>query len=250
MRPDRVKVAVLGDSHLAETHRRVSGMIADVVQLVDGPDLVFVAQDVYDHQDVEQLEPVEALLDSALAGSKRSVVVLSQVPPGWVERVCPTDSLDRVFTQVDTIIMKHAFDRVASPEQYIIGSQSPNLPLCYQQYLWQLGAWSTVPIVITDHTTAELAKSAINYMLTVQIAAANRLAGAAQRVNADWSAVESVLRHDQRIGPYAYVRPGKPNQHLLRDANTIGILNGTSNSDPTGFDDQTEYHEPPVTEDG
>ena len=70
---------------------------------------------------------------------------------------------------------------------------------------------------------AEFAKIAINMFLASQVDTTNRLAAAAAKVSADWGKIAVVLAHDQRIGPHAYLTPGRwqDSLHLLRDAVTL-----------------------------
>jgi UDPglucose 6-dehydrogenase len=83
-------------------------------------------------------------------------------------------------------------------------------------------------VLQTDLESAELAKLAINYFLNAQIETTNTLAAVAAKVGANWSDVAAVLRNDARIGPRAYLMPGHPNEHLLRDVNTIRKLRDAS----------------------
>jgi UDPglucose 6-dehydrogenase len=72
--------------------------------------------------------------------------------------------------------------------------------------------------------SAELSKLAINYLLAKQLEAANALARIADHIGAVWDEMIPGLRLDARIGQHAYLRPGEPNGHLLRDVRTIERL--------------------------
>lgn len=212
-----VKIAFAGGSHLCQTLRRVAQLRGlDVV--ASAADLFFVAEDVLDHGDL--VRP-HAIFEQLLMDVQEPVVLVSQVPPGTTRRWAAEHS-HRVYYQVDTIIMRSALTRAYAPEQLVVGCAYPKepLPLAYQEYLMAFKC----PVWQVSYETAELAKCAINYVLAKQIEAANDIAAAARNVGADYHHVEVILRTDARIGPRAYLRPGKTNQHLDRDVATVRRL--------------------------
>lgn len=76
-----------------------------------------------------------------------------------------------------------------------------------------------------SYESAEMAKCAINYMLAEQVRAARDLSTAALVCGADYEDVRRAMHNDARIGQHAYLRPGRTNQHLQRDVDTvIGLL--------------------------
>jgi UDPglucose 6-dehydrogenase len=76
---------------------------------------------------------------------------------------------------------------------------------------------------MTDYETAEFSKIAINMWLAAQVDCTNRLSAAAAKVGADWETVAKAMRLDPRIGPEAYLVPGRwqDSLHLLRDHVTL-----------------------------
>lgn len=218
-----IKFAVYGLGHLADTLRaELEGR--DALAGLPGSDLFelgFVAHDVTDHHNSNQLDLAAGYF--ARASSKHQfVVVLSQVPPGWMRRII--DGRTGVFYQVDTIIVKQAVARMLRPEQFIIGCADPEapLPLAYQQYL----ALHECPVLQMSYESAEVAKMAINYMLAKQVETACDLYAVCEATGADYDHVRIAMHMDARIGGQAYLRPGKTNRHLDRDVETIkNILN-------------------------
>ena len=222
-------IEVLGESHLAQTLKRAATIRGFTVNPHEygehyGPDLTFVAEDVYEHNDAG-LSAANGIANTAVIMASDDdkevpVVVLSQVPPGWMRSYGETR--ENVFYQVDTIIMNSAIERMVHPEQIIVGCLEPSkpLPLAYQEYLLAFEC----PVLKMSYESAELAKLAINYFLTAQITTTNILAGVAEKIGADWNDVARALHNDKRIGKYAYLRPGKANQHLNRDVTTIRVL--------------------------
>ncbi len=214
-----MNIEILGESHLAETMRRATAIRGFTHHPDDVKELIFVAEDVDDHTDTSG--PGDIMVHAVdTMYSQVPVIVVSQVPPGWTRRW--GESHPNIFYQVDTIIMRNALDRVLHTEQFIIGCLHPGvpLPLAYQEYL----SYFPAPILQMSYESAEFAKMAINYCLTKQIEMANNLSRAARGFEANWEAVEAALRNDKRIGKYAYLRPGEPNQHLMRDVATIELL--------------------------
>lgn len=233
---DRMMVGVLGSGHLACTTETALSVLGFNV----GPpppankfptewnncELWFVAVDVVDHDKLdgvhEAMEALQKFVDYNNAAPQITVVLLSQVPPGYTRKWA--DKFKNLYYQVDTIIVKDALRRMTKPEQVIIGSRDSfdGLPMCYQRYLLSLDC----PIRQMSYESAELAKCAINYALAEQITTAHKLKKAADVLGADYDAVRTALHGDARIGPRAYLRPGKLNQHLTRDVETIDRLIG------------------------
>ncbi len=212
-----MKIEVLGDSHLAQTLKRAAVLRGFVVDSpVSEVELTFVAEDVYDHANVQEVDTWMPYAIDKTHG-EHPVIVISQVPPGWTRKWSAT--VRDVFYQVDTIIMNTALDRMVYPEQFVIGCLDPEkpLPLAYQEFLIGFAA----PILKMNYESAELVKLGINYFLTAQINTTNTLAAVAKAIGADWEQVKKGLQNDKRIGKYAYLRPGQPNIHLNRDVATI-----------------------------
>ena len=71
-----------------------------------------------------------------------------------------------------------------------------------------------------------MSKIAVNMMLAAQVDTTTSLAKACKKVGANWASVSDVLMHDSRIGPRAYLTPGRwqDSKHLLRDWVTLQSL--------------------------
>ena len=210
------KFAVYGEGHLADALR--AELTMHRVLDDEGCELAFAAQDITDHRDPDQL--AEALSAFKKASLHRYAVVLSQVPPGWMRRA--VRGCQGIFYQVDTIIVKQAVARMLRPEQFIIGCADPEapLPFAYQEYL----ALHDCPVLQMSYESAEVAKCAINYMLAAQVRIACELFAASATAGANYEDVCRAMRNDARIGPRAYLRPGKLNRHLDRDIEAIAHL--------------------------
>jgi UDPglucose 6-dehydrogenase len=185
-------------------------------------DVVYVAPDVStDDRGESDFTAIEALLQLAFAhaAADATLVVLSQVPPGFTRRhLAPSRQL---FYQVETLIFGRAVERALFPERVIIGCADPEaaLPDAYQNYLNAFDC----PLLPMRLESAELAKISINCCLVASISAANTLAAVCEGIGADWSEIAPALKLDKRIGEHAYLKPGLgiAGGNLERDLHTV-----------------------------
>src|SRR5580704_8205946 len=80
----------------------------------DQCDLLFIAQDVNSDADLPALE---ALIKDIITPIDCCLVLCSQVPMGFTKRVFGEQ---KIYYQVDTIVMNQALERAIAPEQFII----------------------------------------------------------------------------------------------------------------------------------
>jgi UDPglucose 6-dehydrogenase len=185
-------------------------------------DLVYVALDVptddAGKSDLAGLDRLLELVTRAL-GPKATLVVLSQVPPGFT-RARMRPGL-RLYYQVETLIFGRAMERALNPERFIVGCADPAEPLppALRTYLEAFGC----PILPMRFESAELTKIAINCCLVSSIGVANTLAELCEGIGAVWSEIAPALKLDRRIGPYAYLSPGLgiAGGNLERDLATV-----------------------------
>jgi len=170
-------------------------------------DIVYLSYDVpTDDKGESDLAPVRALI--AEIGPHLAphalLVILCQVPPGFT-RSLPFDA-DRLYYQVETLIFGRAVERALKPERIIVGAPRSGepLPAALQQFL----AAFECPILPMRYESAELCKISINLCLVASVSVANTLADLSDRLGADWAEIAPALRLDQRIGRFAYLKPG------------------------------------------
>jgi UDPglucose 6-dehydrogenase len=185
-------------------------------------DLVYVALDVpTDDVGKSDLVGLDRLLELVIPalGPKATLVVLSQVPPGFT-RARMRPGL-RLYYQVETLIFGRAMERALSPERFIVGCADPAEPLppALRTYLEAFGC----PILPMRFESAELTKIAINCCLVSSIGVANTLAELCEGIGAVWSEIAPALKLDRRIGPHAYLSPGLgiAGGNLERDLATV-----------------------------
>jgi len=170
-------------------------------------DLIYVAPDIAtDDSGVSDLRVIDELLSLTFSSARVdcTIVVLSQVPPGYVRSKQVKGR--HLYYQVETLIFGQAVQRALFPERYIVGCDSPSnaLPSSYLEFLEA----HNCPILQMRYESAELAKISINMFLVSSVTTSNTLAELCEEIGADWSEIVPALRLDRRIGQYAYLSPG------------------------------------------
>jgi len=208
------------DAAFAE-HRAKLSFSADA-RTLKACDVVYVALDVpTDDVGLSDLSSINASLVTIIPalGPQASLVILSQVPPGFTRQVAFDPG--RLFYQVETLVFGRALERATLPERFIVGCANPAAPLppAYRGFLGSFGC----PILPMRYESAELAKIAINCFLVASVSTTNTLAELCERISADWSEIAPALRLDARIGPSAYLTPGLgiAGGNLERDLATV-----------------------------
>lgn len=217
------------DDLLAASRSRLT-FSSDTAYL-SGCEVIYVSPDVpTDDSGRSDLSSIDRLLDVALsaAAPHALVVVLSQVPPGFV-RSRQRDGVVLLY-QVETLVFGRGVERAVSPERIIVGCDDPSVPLPDALRTF-LDAFEC-PILPMRFESAELAKISINCCLVASVSMANTLAEICERVGADWSEIAPALKLDRRIGLHAYLTPGLGlgGGNLERDLATVDELsraNGT-----------------------
>jgi UDPglucose 6-dehydrogenase len=197
-------------------------------------EVIYFALDVpTDDEGGSDLSPLAQLIERvvALASNSTTLVVLSQVPPGFTRKLLK--SIERLedgrrlqlFYQVETLIFGRAVERALSPERFIVGSSDPQFQLPPQDYAELLNAFDC-PILVMRYESAELTKISINMCLVSSVSVANTMAELCEKIGADWSEMVPALKLDKRIGQYAYLSPGLgiAGGNLERDLATVVSL--------------------------
>lgn len=229
--PDRALAARLSRGELPFSEPRLAELVsanagrltftADASALA-ACDVVFIGTDVpTDGSGESDLKPIRDIIGAvqAAAAKDASIVVLSQVPPGFTRAYAGRDP--RFLYQVETLIFGRAVERALNPERIIVGCADPkaSLPGPYGELL----AGFDCPILPMRFESAELAKISINICLVASISAANVMAEMCEKTGADWAEIVPALRLDRRIGAHAYLTPGLgiAGGNLERDIATV-----------------------------
>ena len=216
-------------------------------------DVIYFSLDVStDQENRSDLSGLRRLIEEVVIYAKpeATLVVLSQVPPGFTRRLCAQfeQLLDqrriRVFYQVETLIFGRAVERALRPERFIIGCHDPKaeLPKPYAELL----ALFSCPVLQMRYESAELGKISINIFLAASLSATNTLAELCEVIEADWAEIVPTLRLDRRIGPHAYLTPGLgiAGGNIERDLVTVRNLAaeyGTEDGVPSAFLANSRY---------
>lgn len=181
--------------------------------------LVFISEDTPTSITGERdVSGIREMVERTYEKTKAPIVLTSQVPPGF------TRSLGLpIFCMAETLRIKDAMDRAVNPEQFILGVPDPDnhaIPIELVEYMY---GHAKARVHIVSYEEAEFSKIAINMFLAAQVDTTNKLAAAADKVGARWEPIARVLATDKRIGPHAYLTPGRwqDSSHLLRDYYTL-----------------------------
>jgi UDPglucose 6-dehydrogenase len=142
------------------------------------------------------------------AGPENVIVIRSTVPPGtarWargeIERLIGDEV--PVIANPEFLQEGRALQDFREPSRILIGSEDIDAA----QRLKDLMAFTGAPTIITDTSTAELAKYGSNAFLAMRVSFANELARLAEREGADPLVTLQAVGMDPRIGA-GYLRPG------------------------------------------
>src|SRR5262249_7980441 len=151
------------------------------VKDLGGCDIVYISTDVPTNDRGESdLSGISASIAQVIATlpPRALLVVLCQVPPGFT-RGLPLPP-QRLFYQVETLMVGRAVERATRPERYIVGCADPAKALP-EPFAALLGAFGC-PILPMRYESAELAKIAINCCLVASVTIANTLAELSEHV--------------------------------------------------------------------
>jgi UDPglucose 6-dehydrogenase len=140
--------------------------------------------------------------------SEHVIVIRSTVPPGtarWaqveIERLMGGQV--PVVANPEFLQEGRALQDFREPSRILIGSENRQAA----EHLRDLMAFTSAPVIITDTSTAELAKYGSNAYLAMRISFANEMARLAEREGADPIMVLKAVGLDPRIGS-RYLKPG------------------------------------------
>lgn len=142
------------------------------------------------------------------ATSENVIVIRSTVPPGTARWA--TGEIERsigrnvpVVANPEFLQEGRALHDFRHPSRILIGSEDQDAAF----RLRDLMAFTSAPVIITDTSTAELAKYGSNAFLAMRVSFANEIARLAEGEGADALMTLQAIGMDPRIGP-GYLRPG------------------------------------------
>lgn len=179
-----------------------------------------------------RLKRLDQLIDLSIPNLSQNttVVIMSQVPPGYCRNVKARISKARpglkfrLYHWVDTIIMTQAIARLLNPEKIIIGQSEKDEKIStrLEETLKQFNC----PVYYMSYESAEMTKAAINLYLATSVTYANTLSDYCEAVGANINDIIPALRADKRIGQYAYLRPTLriAGGHIERDITMLNLI--------------------------
>ena len=185
-----------------------------VTSSISDASLVFVSEDAPVAKDGSRdLSKIRDLIEIARS-TGAPIVLTSQVPPGFTRSL----DIERIWHQAETLRIKDATLRAMNPDYIAVGGES-NITREYADYLLSFKC----PVLRMSWESAEMSKIAVNMMLASQVDYTNMMSEACRKVGAKWADVSKALHLDKRIGPEAYLTPGRwqDSLHLLRDWHTL-----------------------------
>lgn len=191
----------------------------DAAQLARDCTVVFVcvptpagasgAADVSIVQDV-----VSQIAQTASGANPPLVVIKSTVPPGTTQALARQHARLPLVVCPEFLRQHAAATDLAEATRIVVGLPVPAPPTVTLDLLrpvWQ--ALSPLAhVVVTDATTAELAKYATNAFLALKVTYANQMADACAALGVDYAAFAQVLALDPRIGASHLAVPGHDGQ--------------------------------------
>lgn len=207
----------LGTSYAAVTLKEAARRRGlPITENIKDANLIFVSEDMpTDEYGNRNTARIFLLVQEALRFDV-PIVLTSQVTPGFCHKI----GCERLYHQAETLRIEDGMQRAMYPEMFIVGEYG--LAEIDPRYMEYLKAFDC-PILKMSYEEAEFSKIAINAFLISQIETSNMLSKAAVKYGAVWGKVAQALRHDSRIGKFAYLTPGdwKKSKHLLRDYVTL-----------------------------
>jgi UDPglucose 6-dehydrogenase len=163
-----------------------------------------------DEADVDYvIAKVQAVLQHLPCNS--TVLVSSQMPVGSIRRLeeiaeleCPERALSFAYSP-ENLRLGNAVDVFLKPDRVVVGVRSER----DRERVGRLLQPITGRIEWMSVESAEVTKHAINAFLATSVVFANEIASICEKVGGDAKEVERGLKSESRIGPKAYLSPGK-----------------------------------------
>lgn len=197
------------ERNLAEIFRRGvrSGRLlfsTDLVTLAHRSQIIYLAQDT-----PEQVEQVAERIARTTV-EPRVLVIASPVPVGTAkrieQRIATLGTKLQIVSQPFFLTDGCAVEDFNWPDRILLGTASPEAVAALKD-LYRPLVMRSVPVIVTSHETAELAREASTAFLATKISFINELAGLCEHVDADAVDLALALGLDKRIGPRC-LQPG------------------------------------------
>ena len=137
---------------------------------------------------VEDIKSIIKQIESYGAGS--IYVIRSTVPPGFALGLQREMKIPRIVSNPEFLSETTAYEDTKNPPFVLIGGYEGQF---VKEVQGLYAARIKAPIIITDNTTAELAKISLNAYFATKVMFANQLHDATQKLNANYSTIKHIL---------------------------------------------------------
>ncbi len=127
------------------------------------------------------------------------IAVKSTVPPGTTEALASGFPRFRFASVPEFLVSANPMETLCRPDRVVVGATSQQAGNLIADVLRRIAP--DAPIVFLRPREAELAKLSANAMLAAKVCMANELALVCERFNVKWSAIQTAVGLDHRIGP-------------------------------------------------
>lgn len=176
----------------------------DLAMLVEKAQAVFLAEDSYHY--IEEV----ALRIARAAARDAVLVVVTPVPVGTAARIekrlRDSGSQMPVVSQPLFLTDGCALEDFNWPDRIVLGTSSPEAVLVLKQ-VYRPQVMRGVPVIVTNHETAELVREATTAFVATKISFINELAALCEHVSADAMDLALALGLDKKIAPRC-LQPG------------------------------------------
>jgi UDPglucose 6-dehydrogenase len=230
-----MKIAVVGDGHLAEATAECCAEIFDLAMSEDAELVWFCADTPVSESDEPNVESIRKQLREALLYVRPGTPVLisSQLPVGTCARFEAEFADHHLAMQPENIRKASAVEDFRSQHRMIVGTRHFE----DEELISKVLSRFTRNIYFMSPESAEMTKHALNAYLAMCIAFANEISDLAEMNGADPSSVFLGFRSDQRVGN-GPLMPGGPYRggtlgrdvRVLIDTGAGPLIRGVSES--------------------
>jgi len=203
---------IIGNGHLAKTIRE------SIEQLGLAGNAVIIAIDTPINTDFSvDLEEIEGALVKARQNDSL-VIIMSPIPVSYLKTARKVLGRDFVYNP-ENLRIAEGVELFINADRQIIGCSKKLKPQMEDFYKWYKG-----DLLFMSLESAAMVKHATNGFLAMSIGYANKIAKNCEDVGAEYEDVVKGIKSDSRIGQKAYLIPGQPSKHLLRDLKILESL--------------------------
>lgn len=150
--------------------------------------------------DLSQIESSLKSIHSHSSESVKKIVIKSTVPPGTHQKFAEKYKGSIFVSHPEFLREGSAFQDAIHPDRIVIGYTKGEAEQLIRQIYGQM--IQKTKLIMTDPTSAELAKYAANSFLAARISLMNEFSKLADHYNGDIQTISKIVGSDHRIGPH------------------------------------------------